>query len=248
MKNIDPVFEPHHNIINQEQQVQIYEMIMGDVNGNFTTVLERADHFLKDNRIPPDGFLTNSPVYDTVQIVGDALSDADFNKTNNVEGSGRDIVHYHIALNGASGVVNAFAKVYYQSVPPRWVQDMFTYSSPAIDAFKTMYAAADQAPVLAAHDSLLNIALPTAIALPGSPSVLQLMSNTGAGWATIENKNALLIYAVKILQSDGRQRGNILLNSAEHLIPIQLPEQSGIYLLQITTNRGDFVFKVLQAR
>src|SRR5207249_9275614 len=80
VKNIDDVFEPHYNVINQSSQIQIYEMVMGDVNGNFTSLLERADTFLKDNRIPPQGFVSTFPSYDTTKIVGDALNDPDFNK------------------------------------------------------------------------------------------------------------------------------------------------------------------------
>ena len=100
MKNIDPVFEPHYNTINQPAQIQIYEMILGDENSDLTTVIERADHSLKDNRIPPEGFVTTFSSYDTIKIVGDALNDPDFNKNGNNEGSGRDEVHYHIPLSG----------------------------------------------------------------------------------------------------------------------------------------------------
>ena len=39
------------------------EMVLGDVNANVTTVLERAKNSLKDNRIPPVGFLTNHAVF-----------------------------------------------------------------------------------------------------------------------------------------------------------------------------------------
>ena len=38
-----PTYEPHHDVITQGDQVQIYEMVMGDVNGDVTTVLERAE-------------------------------------------------------------------------------------------------------------------------------------------------------------------------------------------------------------
>src|SRR6185436_6048330 len=82
-----PSFEPHHDVINQSNTPQIYEMVMGDVNSNFTSLLERSANLLKDNRIPPGGFTTTNNVYDTVKISNDALSDPDFNKVNAVEGS-----------------------------------------------------------------------------------------------------------------------------------------------------------------
>ncbi|HFB61381.1 MAG TPA: hypothetical protein ENJ69_00175, partial [Bacteroidetes bacterium] len=89
----DSTFEPHHNLIDSAGQVQIYELVMGDVNHRVTTVLERANYALKDNRIPPDGFKTAHFAYDTVPIVGKAAADTDFNKEAGNEGSGADVVH-----------------------------------------------------------------------------------------------------------------------------------------------------------
>ncbi|MEZ4739486.1 MAG: multiheme c-type cytochrome [Flavobacteriales bacterium] len=61
----DADWEPHYDVIRQESQAQIYEMVMGDVNGNKTTVLERAMSPLKDNRLTPLGFTTSHQSYDT---------------------------------------------------------------------------------------------------------------------------------------------------------------------------------------
>ncbi|MEZ4984171.1 MAG: hypothetical protein R2795_03900 [Saprospiraceae bacterium] len=72
-------YEPHYGVIRREDEVQIYEQVLGDVNGQVTTVLTRADHTLKDNRIPPLGFRTDHTVYDTTCISGAALNDPDFN-------------------------------------------------------------------------------------------------------------------------------------------------------------------------
>jgi len=47
--NEDTSYEPHYNMINNEEQVQIYELVMGDINYEVTTVLERANFPLKDN-------------------------------------------------------------------------------------------------------------------------------------------------------------------------------------------------------
>ncbi|MBX7141694.1 MAG: hypothetical protein K1X63_11510 [Chitinophagales bacterium] len=247
VKNIDAAYETHYNVISDPHQVQIYEMIMGDVNGDVTTVLERADQLLKDNRIPPEGFVTNSPVYDTVQIAGSALDDPDFNKTNNTEGSGRDIVHYHIALDGISGPLNLYAKVLYQSVPPRWVEDMFNYSSNEIDAFRQMYLAADGSPIVAAHDSLLNINLPTLAAGSVTPAALSVISVPGSGLAMIENSGAILIYAATIYGTDGKKGAAIAINSQSRSIPISLPANGGIYLIELTTDQGRFVYKIFNA-
>ncbi|MBK9017860.1 MAG: hypothetical protein IPM82_29595 [Saprospiraceae bacterium] len=93
-------YEPHYQVINSPEQVQIYEMVMGDVNGNVTTVLERADHPIKDNRLPPLGFSKSHPTYDTVLVAGVDPSDTDFNHENGTEGSGTDVVFFHVPMNG----------------------------------------------------------------------------------------------------------------------------------------------------
>jgi hypothetical protein len=148
-------FEPHHRIINSEQQVQIYEMVMGDVNGDVTTVLERAYQHLKDNRIPPEGFNSTHFAYDTVQIVGAALNDPDFNKVDGVEGSGADRIYYHIPLNRFYGQINVTAKVHYQTVSNKWLQEMFSYSSDEINTFKSYYENSNRTPVVVQERDLM---------------------------------------------------------------------------------------------
>ena len=146
----DLPFEPHHRTINSPEQVQIYELTPGDVNGQFTTILERGFMALKDNRLVPQGFSINDPVYDTTTIVGSALTDPDFNHfPNGQQGSGSDIVHFNIGLNGYNGLAAITAKVWYQSMPPRWMNPLFADNTPFISDFKTMFDAAENAPVLA---------------------------------------------------------------------------------------------------
>jgi hypothetical protein len=153
----DEDWEPHHNIIRDPGQVQIYEMVMADVNGNKTTVLERAKNALKDNRIAPLGFTTGHISYDTTLIAGVAASDLDFNRhANGEEGSGSDIVHYHVPMNAYAGLIRVEAKVWYQTAPPRWMEEMFSFSTPEIDLFKGMYEAADGTPVLVKSASVID--------------------------------------------------------------------------------------------
>lgn len=145
----DTDWEPHYDVIRRPEEAQIYEMVMGDVNGDRTTVLERAKFPLKDNRLAPLGFSTSHPSYDTTLIAGVPASDLDFNRyENGVEGSGTDIVRYHVPMNGHSGLIRVVAKVWYQSAPPRWMDEMFTFNTPAINTFRTMYEASTPSPRL----------------------------------------------------------------------------------------------------
>lgn len=147
-------FEPHYQIIKTEQEVQIYEMVMGDVNGDKTTVLERGYQHLKDNRIPPDGFTTNHQSYDTTKIVGNAANDPDFNKEDGSQGTGSDYVHYHIPLNKWYGQIEIVAKVYYQTINQKWLNEMFSHTSNEINIFKSFYNNSNKSPVLVGQKTL----------------------------------------------------------------------------------------------
>lgn len=151
-------FEPHYDVITSDDQVQIYEMVMADTEGNPTTVLERADDYLKDNRLPPLGFTTTHEVYDTTLIVGNALTDDDFNRfSDNTEGSGADYIEYHIPLDGAEAPdVNIAVNVYYQSIPPKFTDELFAWDDPMINHFAEMYEEADRTPVLVRSAELFS--------------------------------------------------------------------------------------------
>ncbi len=242
----DDEFEHHHQIINSEQQVQIYEMVMGDVNGNKTTVLERGFQHLKDNRIPPGGFVTSHSNYDTVQIVGVAASDPDFNMENGAEGTGSDRLHYHIPVNQYYGQVEISVKVYYQTVNDKWLEGMFGYSSDAINDFKVYYDNTSKDPVMVAQQSLTVAAgyeIPLSqgwnslscfinpenadidtVLNPIIQKLIILVGEDGmifpaGGIHTIENFDPYQGYSIK-LQSPGllQIRGNILINKQKQLL------------------------------
>lgn len=244
----DPAYEVHHNTINQSNVSQIYELVPGDVGGNFTSVLERASVLLKDNRIPPLGFTSAASVYDTVTVSNDAIADADFNKVASIEGSGIDWVHFAVPLAAAVGNISIKSKVYYQSVPPKWVEDMFTYSTPEINAFQTMYNAADQTPVLVAQDSLNNVLIPLGI---NSYSLYEEIK----AWPTISmdgrifvsSEYGTLIKSVEVYDSGGKLQSQLQNTGYQSIISLYLPQSSGIYYLKVTTGTKIVYKKVVKS-
>ncbi|MBK8499507.1 MAG: T9SS type A sorting domain-containing protein [Flavobacteriales bacterium] len=154
----DAEWEPHFDVITNADQAQIYEMVMGDVNGNKTTVLGRAKEPLKDNRLPPLGFNSTHYAYDTTRIFGVPASDIDFNLDDaGQEGTGADIIKYHVPLGGYLGTLNITARVWFQAVPPRWNEEMFAHNSDDIDAFRDLFDAADGTPVLVGTRSIVDV-------------------------------------------------------------------------------------------
>jgi hypothetical protein len=146
---LDPGYEPHHDVIGDPGQVQIYETIMEDAHGDLTWTLLSAAGYRKDNRLPPLGFTTSAAVYDSVRIEGAALQDGDFNLNNESEGTGADIVHYRF-LRPTDETLTVVAMVCYQTLPPRVFAHLDSHDTPEVHLFSGMYAATDKSPVILA--------------------------------------------------------------------------------------------------
>ncbi|WP_373017514.1 Calx-beta domain-containing protein [Thiomicrorhabdus sp.] len=126
-------YEPHHDIITDPSQVQIYEPVMGDLNGDITHVLLHADTYLKDNRLPPIGWkLANrhpNPVtpgqYDD-DVTGAATADTNFATGKDVAGSdGKDTVTYNVNVTGREAAAfRVDVELLYQSIRPSFVYGM----------------------------------------------------------------------------------------------------------------------------
>ncbi len=142
---LDEGYEPHHNMINDPDQVQIYEPIMMDANGDQTHTLLRASAYLKDNRLPPMGFTSSHTAYDSTAIEGLALQDPDYNISNGAEGSGSDIVHYRIPVT-SQGPFRVEVQACYQTLSPRMFADIASHDTPEVHVFAPMYESADKAP------------------------------------------------------------------------------------------------------
>ncbi len=232
--------EPHYDVIRSEEEVQIYEVVIANVASEFSTVLERGAMNLKDNRIPPLGFTTTHQVYDTTTIVGNALNDDNFNKFNGIEGSGKDLIHYHFPIDGYVGEVNVTARVWYQPLPPRWLAPMLEESTPEIDTFRTMYNNADQNPVLMVEDTIQNLFVETMVANQNiAISNSKIYPNPSSnGQFFIELGENEKLGQVQIYDLKGRPIQN--LNTQNFTIKNQ-----GFYIIKIITNKGQKIEKVL---
>lgn len=136
---LDTDFEPHYDLITNQDEVQIYEGVFVDVDKNVTYTLLRASEYIKDNRIPPKGFRTSHPGYDTTAIYGSAISDQNFNKDDALtEGTGSDIVTYRFpAFGGVEYTVKA--EVCIQTIKPKVVEHLASIDEPDINQFVGMY-------------------------------------------------------------------------------------------------------------
>lgn len=235
----DAEYEPHYDVIRTQDQVQIYEYVVGDVNGDVTNVLEQAFEGLKDNRLPPRGFRKNHESYDTVKIIGAAVADENFN-VDQEEGSGSDEIEYRIALNGYSGAVNVSAKVYYQALPPRWIKPIFDYQSEEIDLFKDMYENADLEPTIITHDTIadLNVGGLSVEGIPiGQVNVYPNPSKDGIFYLESDFE----IIEIQVMDKLGRMIQRLEGKSRF----IDLSDHRGLYLVRFETSEGILIKKLI---
>jgi len=124
-------FEPHYREIRSGDQVQIYESVMNDVNGEVTTGLLRGVAYIKDNRLLPRGFDKSTADAD-VAVRGAAQEDPDFTAES-------DSVRYVVAAGGRTGPFRVSAVLRYQSIAYRWAQNLRTYEAMETRRFVTWY-------------------------------------------------------------------------------------------------------------
>lgn len=130
--------QPHLNLITSSAEVQIYQSLMQDLNGDVTFLLLRGEGYLKDNRLLPEGWSSTHPA--AAETAPQGLGgDTDFT-------AGVDVVTYGVAAPAAAGPYSVEATLFYQPLSARFAAEMFQYRAPEIDAFKHYYENADTTP------------------------------------------------------------------------------------------------------
>jgi len=130
------VFEPHYEQISAPDQVQIYEAIMANSDGEVTYTLLRAAAYAKDNRLLPAGAIKEQLPAD-IAAYGLAGSDPNFL-------GGSDRVSYLVNLSGFSGPFTVTAELLYETLSYRFIQDLLADPTELTERFGTYYAMSDK--------------------------------------------------------------------------------------------------------
>ena len=126
-------YEPHYQVIDEADQVQIYEPILVDTEDNVTTGLLFASRYVKDNRILPRGF-DKTTADEAVAVQGAARADSDFS-------DGTDRLRYAVNVGGQRGPVRIEVELLYQSIGYRWAQNVGRHGTAESDRFLGYYEA-----------------------------------------------------------------------------------------------------------
>jgi hypothetical protein len=124
-------FQPHYQVIERGDQVQIYQELIKDSAGNLTTSFVRRVQEVKDNRIRPKGFDpevfagSSSPfIRDLAHLPGEESKDPYY---FDPKLTGADQIEYLIPLDEKTlwRVADVQVSLYSQSIPPFYLQDRF---------------------------------------------------------------------------------------------------------------------------
>jgi hypothetical protein len=129
-------YQPHHEVITSETEVQIYEELEKSPEGVFTTNFLNRDQKIKDNRLLPKGWSPTlwpgvTPEF-TSEFLEETLPEGLATSDPNFDG-GTDTVTYLVSglsdasLEGATVQVRLF----YQAIPPAYLADRFDQAQQA---------------------------------------------------------------------------------------------------------------------
>jgi hypothetical protein len=133
-------FEPHYDLITDEDQVQIYESVMQDSDGAVTWTLLRGAAYVKDNRILPEGFEKDSAPAD-IAVRGAAADDERFV-------GGTDQIAYEVDLGEHEGPYVVAVRLLYQAVSYPFARDLFQDDGPLVERMAGYYDRADHTPIV----------------------------------------------------------------------------------------------------
>jgi hypothetical protein len=135
----DGCFEPHLDVINDPSQIAIYEAVLGDANDHITHTLLLGNSYLKDNRLPPEGF-TNSraSTIDAQTVPAGVAGDSNFNCVGTAEGCGTDTVSYSVPITQPNAAYVIEARLLYQAIQPGFVDGLHA-DGDRVNRFRVMY-------------------------------------------------------------------------------------------------------------
>ena len=201
---------------------------------------------LKDNRIPPLGFSTTHEVYDTVKIVGEANVDPDFNRNGNFEGSGADIVYYKVPMSLLNERINISARVYYQAVPPHWLDEMRMFNAPEIESFLGMYDAADKAAVMLVEDTLEQVLIPLKSVWAGKDKAPEIFPNPATGNDLVQLFYSGKITSVAVYTLSGQRVSSSIAKNGMNSWKLEIPQAAGVYLVRIQAGNVSYTRKFIR--
>ena len=122
-------YQPHHRVIESQEQVQIYEELTRDTSGLFTTSFLHRASDVKDNRLLPRGWSAAGPDPSMPEAFVEATHPKGVGDDPQYsDGQGSDIVSYRVTLPDCFDCkkLRLKATLYSQAWAPYYLRDRFT--------------------------------------------------------------------------------------------------------------------------
>jgi hypothetical protein len=128
-------YQPHYQVITRQDQVQIYEELTQNATYDFTTSFIHRVHDIKDNRLLPAGWRDADFFKNEGEVMFQFMASTDSHVTDDPDYKdqgpgfpGMDHVQYQINLPAPLNPtgLTVQATMYYQSIPPYYLQQRFT--------------------------------------------------------------------------------------------------------------------------
>lgn len=121
-------YQPHYELVEREDEVQIYEELTKDCEGRFTTSFLSLCEHVKDNRIQPRGWTRTGPYAVDTRPYGAAELDCDYRYQDRCASpsNGTDSITYRVPAARAAGAASVRATLCYQAIPPYYLAQRFT--------------------------------------------------------------------------------------------------------------------------
>ena len=114
-------YQDHYTEISSPSQVQIYEELVKNPEGQLTTSFLSLYNRVKMNRLLPRGWKPDGPHATETKPRGSAAKDPDY-----LNGCGCDTIVYKIALANVPNAAKVRAQLFYQTIPPYYLRQRFT--------------------------------------------------------------------------------------------------------------------------
>jgi hypothetical protein len=128
----------------------------------------------------------------------------------------------------------------YQSLPPRWMEELFATDHPTINVFENMYIEEGADPVEVDMDDVTS----TVTGVENNSARFTVMPNPTTDGLVYLNGGRDVIQEVIVYDARGKMVKSTKINSTRGTI--ELPATKGNYMLCIVTNRGKKIEKVLR--
>ncbi|GAB4181456.1 MAG: hypothetical protein Tsb002_01510 [Wenzhouxiangellaceae bacterium] len=125
-------YQPHYQTITRQDQAQIYQELIKDSAGDFTTSFLRRVTHVKDNRLRPQGYdpafytrnFQSEYIHELATTYGEAANDPYY---TNPQLTGADTITFSPQVDSATLklVAGVEVRLYNQSIPPFYLQQRF---------------------------------------------------------------------------------------------------------------------------